>query len=72
MVPYHQTLAHICSTLYIPSYLLPSSGAYLECFPSLQFLTTRTGLPAFQSLAVAPLLVLIGASQFLARPLQQP
>ena len=55
-------------TLYIPSYLFPSSGANLDIFLSLQLRITLTGLPFFQSLAWAPF-SLIDASQFLASAL---
>ena len=55
-------------TLYMPSYLFPSSGAYLDIFLSLQLRTTLTGLPFFQSFAWAPF-SLIEASQFFASAL---
>ena len=55
----------------MPSYLFPSTGAYLLCLPPFTFLTTRTGFPALQSLASAPFLSLMGALQFRARALQE-
>lgn len=50
------------------TYLLPSSGAYLECLRPFAFLMTRTGLPPRQSLASAPSL-LTGVLQFMASAL---
>ena len=52
------------------NYLLPSSGANLECLRPLAFLTTRTGLPPFQSLATAPV-SLMAVLQFKANALKE-
>lgn len=62
--------AYCFLTLYMPSYLFPSSGLYFECFRPLQFLTTRTGFPCFQPLDSAPFLSR-GALQLEAKALNQ-
>lgn len=54
----------------MPSYRLPSVGAYLLCLRPLTLRTTRTGFPERQSLASAPLRSLMGALQLRASALQ--
>lgn len=56
--------------LYMPSYLLPSSGAYLLILRPFELRTTLTGFPALQFLDSAPFLSSNGASQFRARALK--
>lgn len=54
----------------MPSYLLPSSGAYLLIFLPLKLRITLTGLPALQFRDSAPILSSNGASQFRANALK--
>lgn len=51
-------------------YRFPNSGAYLECLRSLKLRTTLTGLPFFQSSAVAPFISSSFALQLSARALK--
>lgn len=55
----------------MPSYLLPSSGAYLLIFLPLKLRITLTGLPALQFRDSAPILSSNGASQFRANALKE-
>lgn len=55
----------------MPSYLLPSSGAYLLIFLPLKLRITLTGLPALQFRDSAPILSSNGASQFRANALKK-
>ena len=64
-----ETCPMLLHTLYIPSYLFPSSGQYLLCLRPLQLRTTLTGLPSFQFLDSAPFLSLTGTLQLRARAL---
>lgn len=55
----------------MPSYLLPSSGAYLLIRRPFELRTTLTGLPALQFLDSAPFLSSSGASQLRANALER-
>lgn len=65
----YKNLSSVLHTLYIPSYLFPSSGQYLLCLRPLQLRTTLTGLPSFQFFASAPFLSLTGTLQLRANAL---